>query len=58
MPFLPPAFHQAAAGLSAVAGGLIGFDELQLGTFLALTLLGIGAVLAGARWGAARNRSP
>jgi hypothetical protein len=46
------------AGLSAVAGGLIAFDEVRLGTFLALTLLGIGAVLAGARWGAARNRSP
>lgn len=46
----------AVAGLSALAGFYLG-GELQLGTLLAMTLLGIGAVLYGAHWGAARNRS-
>ena len=46
------------AALSALVGILLsGDDPQQLGTFLSLTLLGIGAVLVGARLGKARNLS-
>lgn len=45
------------AALTALAGFYIGADGLQLGTLLAMTLLSIGAVLYGAHWGAAKNRS-
>ena len=46
------------AALSALTGFFLGGDDpQQLGTFLSLTLLGIGAVLAGARLGHAKNRS-
>lgn len=44
------------AVLSAVIGVLLAGDQYQLGTFASLTLASIGAVLIGARWGAARNR--
>ena len=44
------------AAVSAVAGFGMG-EDLQLGTLLAMTLLSIGAVLYGARLGAAKNRS-
>jgi hypothetical protein len=44
------------AALSAVSGLALSGDEQQLGTLLSLTLLGIGAVLAGARLGLAKNR--
>ena len=44
------------AALSAVLGLAFAGDEQQLGTLLSLTLLGIGAVLAGARLGLAKNR--
>lgn len=45
------------ATLSAVSGlALAGDEQQQLGTLLSLTLLGIGAVLVGARLGLARNR--
>ena len=46
------------AALSALLGFFLsGDDPQQLGTFLSLTLLGIGAVVAGARLGQAMNRS-
>ncbi|MGQ0545459.1 MAG: hypothetical protein ACT4P3_09030 [Betaproteobacteria bacterium] len=45
------------AAVVALAGYALDDGTQQLGTFLALTLLSIGAVFAGARWGAARNRS-
>lgn len=45
------------AAISGIAGFAMTGDDLQLGTLLAMTLLSIGAVLYGARWGAARNRS-
>jgi hypothetical protein len=44
------------AALSAISGFLLAGDEQQLGTLLSLTLLGFGAVLAGARLGLAKNR--
>lgn len=44
------------AGLSAVIGVALGGDHYQLGTLASLTIASIGAVLIGARWGAARNR--
>src|SRR3954466_11860392 len=45
------------AALSAISGLAIAGDEQQLGTLLSLTLLGIGAVLVGARLGLAKNRT-
>lgn len=45
------------AALSAGLGYLLAGDAYELGTFLSLTLAGIGAVVVGARWGYARNRS-
>lgn len=45
------------ATLSAFSGLAIAGDEQQLGTLLSLTLLGIGAVLVGARLGLAKNRT-
>ena len=45
------------AAISVLFGWWVSGEVLQLGTFLALTLLSIAAVLYGARWGAARNRS-
>src|ERR1051325_6632749 len=46
------------AALSALLGILFaGENTQQLGTFLSLTLLGIGAVVVGARLGQAKNRS-
>ena len=44
------------AALSAILGLALAGDEPQLGTLLSLTLVGIGAVLAGAQLGLARNR--
>jgi hypothetical protein len=44
------------AALSAISGLALAGDEQQLGTLLSLTLLGVGAVLAGARLGLAKNR--
>jgi len=45
------------AALSAISGLAIAGDEQQLGTLLSLTLLGIGAVLVGARLGLTKNRT-
>jgi len=45
------------AAVSAISGFLLAGDEQQLGTLLSLTLLGFGAVIAGARLGLARNLS-
>jgi hypothetical protein len=51
-------FGAILAALSALFGILFAGDNTQqLGTFLSLTLLGIGAVVVGARLGQARNRS-
>jgi len=44
------------AAISAGLGLALGGDETQLGTMISLTLLGIAAVIAGARIGQARNR--
>ena len=46
----------ALAALAVLAGYFMSADLLELGTFLALSLLTVGAVLYGARLGAARNR--
>ena len=43
------------AALSAILGLALAGDDQQLGTLLSLTLLGIGAVLAGARLGLSKN---
>jgi hypothetical protein len=45
------------AALSALSGFFLAGDQLQLGTLLSMTLLGFGAVLAGARLGLARNHA-
>jgi hypothetical protein len=45
------------AALSASAGLAFAGDAVQLGTLLSLTLLGIGAILVGAKLGLAKNRS-
>jgi len=45
------------AALSALLGLALAGDDHQLGTLLSLTLAGIGAVIAGARLGLARNRT-
>jgi len=45
------------AVLSALSGLVLATDELQLGTLLSLTLAGVGAVIAGARLGLAKNRA-
>jgi hypothetical protein len=51
-------FGAILAALSALLGILFaGENTQQLGTFLSLTLLGIGAVVVGARLGQAKNRS-
>jgi hypothetical protein len=44
------------AAISAVSGFFLAGDTYQLGTLLSLTLASIGAVMAGARLGYARNR--
>ena len=45
------------AALSAIAGLAFAGDGVELGTLLSLTLLGIGAILVGARLGIAKNRT-
>jgi hypothetical protein len=51
-------FGAILAALSALLGILFaGENTQQLGTFLSLTLLGIGAVVVGARLGQAKNCS-
>ena len=45
------------AALSAIAGLAFAGDGVQLGTLLSLTLLGIGAILVGAKLGLAKNRT-
>ena len=50
-------FGAILAVLSAALGLALAGDEQQLGTLLSLTLAGIGAVIAGARLGLAKNRA-
>jgi len=50
-------FGAILAALSAVLGLALAGDDQQLGTLLSLTLAGIGAVIAGARLGLAKNRA-